>query len=417
MPNPVEVVVEIGGETVPAGQLWAHQRRQAESASFSYFADYILHEDAYPLDPQLALEQAPFHTPNGRKIFGAFTDCAPDTWGRRLIDRDEGNRAEAAGTRPRSFAEIDYLLRVRDDLRQGALRFRDPESGDYLASSEDGIPQLISLGSLLAKAEHLERNEATADEVRDLLRAGSSLGGARPKAHLILRDGKIAIAKFPSPKDTWDVMRWEAVGLELARRSGITVPEWMVHEIDGKAVLIVTRFDRDGDIRIGYASAMTLLELTDGDHASYLDIAEAIGEESASTSEDLRELWRRIALSLLISNTDDHLRNHGFLRTSTAGWRLSPVFDINPNPRPGTNGHSTKIASGYPDTIETLMEVSEFFGLTEGEAHATLAEVVEATSQWRDVAAGNGLSRDAIGEMEPAFEHEEAEVARDVARG
>ena len=265
---------------------------------------------------------------------------------------------------------------MRDDLREGALRFRDPESGDYLASDDEGIPQLIGLGPLLTKAEHLERDVASAEDVRDLVRAGSSLGGARPKAHVVLPNGQIAIAKFPSPtNDEWDVMRWEAVALELARQSGITTPEWIVHEIDSKAVLIVTRFDRSGESRIGYASAMTMLQATDGDDGSYLDIVGAIEDGSAEATEDVRELWRRVALSLLISNTDDHLRNHGFLRTSTAGWRLSPVFDINPNPHPVANRLATTIARGYPDTIATLLEVAEFFRLTEEEARAALADV------------------------------------------
>jgi serine/threonine-protein kinase HipA len=349
-------------------------------------------------------------------MFGAFTDCAPDRWGRRLINRDERNRAEAEGTRQRSFAEVEFLLGVRDDLRQGALRFRDPETGAYLAASDGGIPYLIGLGPLLAAAEHLERNEATTDEVRDLLRAGSSLGGARPKAHVLLPEGRTAIAKFPSAtSDDWDVMRWEAVALDLAARSGITTPDWQIHEIDGKGVLIVTRFDRTGERRVGYVSAMTMLEATDGDERSYIDIAEAIERESADAAADLRELWRRIALSLLISNTDDHLRNHGFLRESTAGWRLSPVFDINPNPAPIARRLATTIAFGSPDSIETLIEVAELFRLTPDEARRVLAEVAEATSQWREGAAANELTPAAIDEMEPAFVHELADAAHELA--
>lgn len=416
MPNPVDVIVEIGGETVEAGQLWAHRRGQSESATFSYFADYLARRDAYALDPLLPLDQEQFHTPVGRRMFGALTDCAPDRWGRRLINRDERNRAGAEGTRQRSFAEIDYLLGVRDDLRQGALRFRDPNTAAYLADSDEGIPYLLGLGSLLAAAEHFERNEATTDEVRDLLRAGSSLGGARPKAHVLLPNARIAIAKFPSAtSDDWDVMRWEAVALELAARSGITAPEWDIYEIDGKGVLIVARFDRTGDRRIGYVSAMTMLEAVDGDDRSYIDIADAIERESADATTDLRELWRRIALSLLISNTDDHLRNHGFLRASTAGWRLSPIFDINPNPGPVARRLATTIAFGSADTIDSLLEVADLFRLSPDQARQALAEVAEATSQWRDVAVENGLDLAAIEEMEPAFEHEVTEEAHELA--
>ncbi|MGH3002953.1 MAG: hypothetical protein ACRDM1_09900, partial [Gaiellaceae bacterium] len=181
-------------------------RALGREAGSRYFSEYLARRDAYALDPLLPLEQGQLQTPVGRSMFGAFTDCAPDRWGRRLINRGERNRAEAEGTRQRSFAEVDYLLGVRDDLRQGAFRFRDPETGACLAASDDGIPQLIGLGPLLAAAEHLDRNEATTEEVRDLLRAGSSLGGARPKAHVLLPDGRTAIAKFPSPtSDDWDV--------------------------------------------------------------------------------------------------------------------------------------------------------------------------------------------------------------------
>lgn len=413
MSNPVDVSVELGSESVHTGRLWVQRRGKTETASFSYSPDYLARSAAYAPDPLLALQQGQFQTPAGRSLFAAFTDCAPDRWGRRLINRNERNRADAAGTRQHTFAEIDYLLGVRDDLRQGALRFRDPETAAYLAGSDSGVPTLIELGSLLAKAELLERDAASADDVRDLLRAGSSLGGARPKAHVILPDGSLAIAKFPSPmSDGWDVMRWEAVALELATRSGITTPARKIHVIDGKAVLIVTRFDRNRSQRIGYASALTMLEATDGDESSYVDIGEIIERESADAEADLRELWQRIALSLLISNTDDHLRNHGFLRVSTAGWRLSPIFDINPNPEPATHRLSTAIARGLPDTIETLVGVAGLFRLDPVEARRALAVVTAATSTWREVAAENGLDRGAIRGMEPAFEHDEARSAR-----
>lgn len=210
-------------------------------------------------------------------------------------------------------------------------------------------------------------------------------------------------------------MRWEAVSLDLAARSGIASPEWQVHEIDGKGVLIVARFDRHGDRRVGYVSAMTLLEAVDGDERSYVDIAEAIERESADAAADLRELWRRVALSLLISNTDDHLRNHGFLRESTAGWRLSPVFDLNPNPGPIARRLATTIAFGSPDSIETLLEVADLFRLRPADARQALAEVAEATSHWREVAAANELTPAAIDRMEPAFVHELAEEAHELA--
>jgi serine/threonine-protein kinase HipA len=412
----VEVFVRIGGEDVPAGRLFSHRRRGVESATFAYDADYLGRHDAYELDPALKLLAGRQQTPVGRAMFGAFSDCAPDRWGRRLIARAERRRVRREGGAERSFGEIDYLLGVRDDLRQGALRFRDPETGAYLADDTTGAPPLIDLPKLLGAAERLERDEAGDEELRMLLRGGSSLGGARPKAHVLDAAGRVAIAKFPNAAgDEWDVMRWEAVALRLARAAGIRVADWTLHLIDRKAVLIVDRFDRAGDLRIGYASAMTMLEAGDGERGSYLDIAEVIERHSPRTGEDLGELWRRIAFSILISNTDDHLRNHGFLRTSSAGWTLAPAFDLNPDPSPGPKHLHTAI--DFDDTaasVDTLMDVAPHFRLDADGARRVLGEVHDAVSRWRSAAAQAGLGRAAVEQMAPAFEHGQADRARRV---
>lgn len=364
-----EVTVQIGGIDVLAGRLWSHRRRGTESATFSYDAGYVGKPGAYELDPGLLLVDGQQQTAVGRGIFGAFSDCAPDRWGRRLVNREEERRARTAGEgAERSFGEVDYLLRVRDDLRQGALRFRAPASGEYLAAEQAGVPHPLQLGELLSASERMERDEATAAELRTLLRGGSSLGGARSKAHVISEQGGVAIAKFPSPAaDEWDVMRWEAVALRLARASGITVPDNQLYVIDGKSVLVVERFDRVGERRLGYISAMTMLEAADGDHGSYLDIAAALEEHSPAAREDLAQLWRRIAFTVLIRNSDDHLRNHGFLRTSSAGWSLSPAFDVNPDPSPGAAHLSTAIDYDTTEArVDVLMGVADFFRLTHG---------------------------------------------------
>jgi serine/threonine-protein kinase HipA len=411
----VDVIVQIAGEDVLAGRLWLHRRRGRESATFAYAADYLAREDAYELDPGLPLVAGPQQTAEGRAIFGAFADCAPDRWGRRLIQRTERRRALREEATERSLGEADYLLGVRDDLRQGALRFRDPERGTYLADEQAGVPDLIELSALLRAAESMERDEASEEELRRLLRGGSSLGGARPKAHVIDREGRLAIAKFPRPADDWDVMRWEAVALELAQAAGIWVPPFECHEVDGKAVLIVDRFDRDGDLRIGYVSAMTMLEASDGEVGSYLDIVEAIEVRSARTDEDLRQLWRRIAFSVLVSNTDDHLRNHGFLRTSTAGWSLSPAFDLNPDPEPGPKTLSTAIDYGTDAaSLKVLLDVAEHFRLGTEEAEAIVGDVAAATRAWRSAAERAGIGRAELERMAPAFEHEQAERARSI---
>lgn len=413
----MEVVVRIGDEDVPAGRLWSHRRRGSESATFAYATAYLARPDAYALDPMLPLSGGQQQTPVGRAIFGAFSDCAPDRWGRRLIQRAERQRVRREGGAGRSFGEIDYLLGVRDDLRQGALRFRDPQTAIYLAEESAGVPHLLDLPTLLGAAERLERDEASETELRALLRGGSSLGGARPKAHVLDQAGRVAIAKFPSPaNDDWDVIRWEAVALTLAREAGIAIPDWTLHLIDRTAVLIVDRFDRDGAQRIGYVSAMTMLEAGDGEQGSYLDIAEVIERDCATAGEDLRQLWRRIAFSILISNTDDHLRNHGFLRTSTAGWSLSPAFDLNPDPRPGPKRLSTTIDYDTAEPrLDVLMGIAEHFRLSANDARATVGEVMRATSGWRRAAQSLGLDRAEVEDMAPAFEHEQAESAKRMA--
>jgi serine/threonine-protein kinase HipA len=416
MADPViDVYVQIAGEDVPAGRLWAHRHGRTESATFTYLSEYLVRDDAYALDPVLGMHTGAQQTPEGRALFGALSDAAPDGWGRRLIRRNELHRARELGAAERNVAEIDYLLGVRDDLRQGALRFRDPEHGRYLADDRSGVPHLIDLRRLLNAAEHLERDAESSEDLRVLLEGGSSLGGARPKAHVLDVDGRLGIAKFPAPKsDDWDVIRWEAVALTLAREARVHVPQFELCDVDGKPVLISRRFDRDVRGRVGYVSAMTMLEAADGQQGSYLEIAEAITEHSPTATMDLRELWRRMVFSRFISNRDDHLRNHGFLRTSTAGWTLSPAFDLNPDPHVGTYGTAIGGSPGR-DELGLAIEVADLFRLTRADADAVLTEVVGATKRWRQAARATGLSNSEVERMEAAFEHDQARSARERA--
>lgn len=409
-------MVRIAGEDALAGRLWSHRRQAVESETFSYASSYLARRDAYALDPALPLRSGQHQTPDGRKIFGAFSDCAPDRWGRMLIHRKQRAGENQSGGEV-SFGEIDYLLGVRDDLRQGALRFRDPATHEFLAAETDGVPHLVDLPELLSLADRVERDVASPEEIEILLKGGSSLGGARPKAHVIDQKGNIAIAKFPrTAGDDWDVTGWEAITLRLAREAGLTVAEAELQTIAGRSVLIVDRFDRNGEERIGYASAMTLLEARDGDSRTYLDLVEVIEEESDRVSADLGELWRRIAFSILVSNTDDHLRNHGFLRKTSAGWSLSPAFDMNPNPEPGRKLLSTAIdARSNEAHLGMLLEVAELFRLNADRSRKVLAEVSAATSRWREVAGQAGQSQTALGQMEGAFEHRWAEMAAEIA--
>jgi serine/threonine-protein kinase HipA len=209
--------------------------------------------------------------------------------------------------------------------------------------------------------------------------------------------------------------RLEAVALQLARDAGISVSESKLHRIDGASVLVVDRFDRVGDRRIGYASAMTMLELVDGESSSYLEIADVIERESPHARRDLAELWRRVAFSILISNVDDHLRNHGFLRVTSAGWALSPAFDLNPDPRPGPRILSTAIDFDDREArVDTLMRVLDAFRLGERDALDILTRVTAAVAGWRDVARSYGLPNASVEQLAPAFEHDQADRAREL---
>ncbi|MBC7460123.1 MAG: type II toxin-antitoxin system HipA family toxin [Thermoleophilia bacterium] len=410
------VHVDVPGRgAVPVGTLHSHRRHGRESATFRYAPSWLADAGGYALDPRLPLFEGSFHTNESQALFAAFTDAAPDRWGRRLIERSERHRTENRGEAARSFGEFDVLVGVRDDVRQGAIRCVDPATATYLAPDGGGVPALLEMPSLLGAVHRIERDAEEAADLLLLLRAGSSLGGARPKAHVIDADGQLSIAKFPSSvADEWDVMAWEQVALELARRAGIRTPASQLHRVDGKHVLVVRRFDRLGLDRVGYVSAMTLLEARDGDVRSYLEIADVISEHSPAAGRDLEELWRRIAFSILISNSDDHLRNHGFLRDGN-GWSLSPVFDVNPNPAAAGALLSTAIDEGDTSAdLERLLDVANYFRLTRDRARAVLSDVLSATSSWRAVAHAAGLSKAQQARMAPAFERDEADVARGI---
>ena len=419
--NAVEVWVSIGGVDVRAGTLYPHRRRggSAESASFTYLDEYIANPHAYSLEPGLPLEAGAHQSTIGHSTFGAFGDCAPDRWGRTLVKRREAAQARAEGREPRSLGEVDYLLGVRDDLRQGALRFRHGD-GPFEAVEDRGVPALTDLPELLTLAARAEADSADLPDLQRLIRVGSSLGGARPKAHVRDADGNLAIAKFPSAAhDTWNVMAWEKVALELAARAGITVPDSTLLNLADRSVLVVDRFDRTQDAdggpagRVGYVSAMTMLQSTDGEQGSYLEIAEAIETRSSRATSDLHQLWRRIVFSILISNTDDHLRNHGFLHEDGDTWRLSPAFDINPNPEPGPKHLSTAIDLG-DDTasVALALSVADYFRLSAEEANEVISQVQAAVSHWAPVARKYGLSSQEITAMSWAFDTHSARASK-----
>lgn len=407
------VYVELYGRSLLAGQLWTRSRRGRESASFRYDDRWLAHPERFALEPALTLGPGPHHTPADRALFGAIGDSAPDRWGRALMARAERHAARKEERPPATLTELDYLLRVSDRARQGALRFATEPGGPFLSDSDQNpVPPLIELPRLLAAVQRLGTEDD--DEVLALLVApGSSLGGARPKASVLDTDDRLAIAKFPKRDDDVDVVRWEAVALTLAADVGIAVPDWRLIAEDGQAVLLLRRFDRADDRRVPYLSAMSMLGAVDHDTRSYTEIADAIRRHGAKPAQDLPALWRRMAFNVLISNTDDHLRNHGFLYSGNAGWSLSPAYDLNPMPV-DLKPRFLSTAIDQDDntaSIELAVSTAPYYELTEDDARTMARDMAERVSAWREDAARLGLARAAIERMATAFEHDDQATA------
>lgn len=411
-----EALVYVDLEGVPhlIGRLWARVRKNKESATFEYDKAWLEHPARFSLEPALALGPGPFHTPADTPMFGAIGDSAPDRWGRALMRRMERRRAEREGGAPRTLQEIDFLLLVDDEARQGALRFAEREGGPFVR--EEGvkrIPPLVELPKLLSAAEHVMEDKYTDEDLRLLFAPGSSLGGARPKASVIEKDGHLAIAKFPRKDDEINTVVWEAVALTLAKKAGIAVPEGRVETVANKPVLLLRRFDRDGPRRIPFLSAMSMLGSKDLETRSYLEIVDALRQHGAAPKADMEALWRRVVFNILISNTDDHMRNHGFLYEGPDGWRLSPAYDLNPVPT-DIKPRTLTTAINEDDNTASLalaMEVAGYFELDDEKARDIAAQVGRAVSKWRDEAARHGLKKTEIDRMASAFEHEDMELA------
>lgn len=401
----LQVHVELDGMTVLAGYAQFHRGRGVLTATtFQYDPGYLTHPHAYPVDPALELVSGTQHT---QGLPGVFSDSAPDHWGRELIRKQERALARAESRRPLDLDDVDFLTGVGDVTRQGALRFRDGSDPDTVfLDPGHTVPKLVSLPELLRAADTAAKN-TTGDDyeaVKALLDAGTgSLGGARPKAAVFDYDGRQLIAKFPHHQDAWDVMAWEATALDLAEQAGVLTPSHRLIHVEGRHLHLLERFDRGehGD-RIGYMSAMTLLGRRDGDSADYVDIAEHLAEVSSQAKQDARQLLRRVAVSVGLNNTDDHLRNHGFLR-SRAGWRLSPAFDVNPNPELTRRQTTIAGADTTAEEVEGLMELARSCRLTPAEARAELARTADALRAWREVATGNGVRSAELARFEESF--------------
>lgn len=381
------------------GILSAQQAKGKKAFSFEYDKNWLKTEQKFLLDPDIQLYGGPQY-PNQKENFGIFLDSMPDTWGRTLMKRREAQQAKDKNEKPKTLYDIDFLLGVYDESRMGALRFKTVPNGDFLDNNKTAsTPPWSSIRELQNAAANFENDEDN-DEVKKwlsvLMAPGSSLGGARPKANVLDADKSLWIAKFPSKTDITDKAAWEFLAYLLATKAGIEMAPCRIEKISGKHHTFFTkRFDRENGERIHFASAMTMTgnnEDTIRDNpASYLDIAEFISNHGTNIVANLYQLWRRIVFNIAISNTDDHLRNHGFILTKE-GWILSPAYDLNPSIE--KDGLALNIDTDNNDLdFELAKSVGEYFRLNKEQMETIIQEVLQATSNWKNIASEIGISR------------------------
>lgn len=384
----VGVFLDGAGPPQLVGRAHFTRARGRVSTTFIYDPDYLAGGGSN-IDPGLSLVTGAQHQ-NG--LIRAFADSAPDRWGRNLIEKAERTLAREEGRAPHRLDDLDFLLGVSDDTRQGALRFQLPGENAFLGRPAT-VPRLISLPELLRASDELGSQDDSSRAVKQLLDTGTTgLGGARPKASVRLDDGGLAIAKFPHAGDSWDVMAWEATSLDLLEKAGIRTPPHQLTKVGDRSVLVLRRFDRtSAGMRLGYISAMTATGSVDGEYRDYSDIAEAIRDISLSPRQDHLELYDRVIANVALGNTDDHLRNHGFLAESGA-WKISPVFDVNPNPDVAQR-RSTSImgADSLLDEVEGLMALTEECGLTPHGARDRMLRMATALNGWQGQAKKHGV--------------------------
>ena len=395
------------------GTLFSSCSRGKEIFSFEYDRKWLQSSFIQEIDPDLGLYPGIQYLRDEKSNFGVFLDSSPDRWGRVLMDRRESIFARMENRPRKNLNESDYLLGVFDEQRMGALRFKESESSAFLNDNRDfATPPWTSIRELEQASYQLE-NDLFEDDSEQLkwlnmlLAPGSSLGGARPKAGVSYTDGSLWIAKFPSKSDLYDVGAWEMIVNELAQMTGLNVAHAIAKPFYGKYNTFLTkRFDRTASgKRVHFASAMTLLGYSDGvsfqEGVSYLELAEFIIRKGANANQDLEELFKRIVFSICVSNTDDHLRNHGFLLTP-AGWILSPAYDINPNPK-GTGLKLNISAHDNSLDLKLALEVASFFRLTDIQAASIIQNTIDNISKWKQVATKYKISRDEQDRMSSAF--------------
>ena len=393
------------------GILSAQQAKGKKAFSFEYDPSWIQSKEQMLLDPDITWYTGPQY-PNGKENFGVFLDSMPDTWGRKLMRRRATQKAKEEGKPAPTLYDIDYLLGVADESRMGALRFKLDANGPFLDNNLiNPTPPMTNIRELQYAAEILESDEDS-DAVKKwlaiLIAPGSSLGGARPKANVKDEHGSLWIAKFPSRSDTSDKAAWEYLAYQLALKAGIQMAESKIERITGNYHTFFTkRFDRLNGERIHFASAMTMTgnneDTIKENPAGYLDIAEFIQFNGAQNTFDLSQLWRRIVFNIAISNTDDHLRNHGFILTKD-GWILSPAYDINPSIDKDGLALNIDTENNALD-FELAKSVGAYFQLSDSSMDTIIHEVKAVVSSWEKIAQRIGISRQDQEMMASAFRY------------
>lgn len=418
--------VFLGNEGRLVGTLHYDQSGAREHAAFVYDETWLAATDRFALEPNLPLVTgSQFHrkAPDGSVFHASIADTEPDGWGRRVILRDHAKRRQAAkraGAEVRSaqLNAVDFLLAVDDGNRVGALRFRD-EVGVFQRAAEPGrrtAPPLLELQQLMNASRAVETETETAADLAYLRGRGTSLGGLRPKCSVVDDDGMLAIGKFPSVQDERAVTNGEVLAMTLAKAAGLNVADARIVDSDGVPVALIRRFDRTLDgRRLMYVSAATLLgvEPADAQEHAYTEIVDALRVNGAAAQADIEELWRRMAFSILITNVDDHLHNHGFLHAERGLWRLAPAFDLNPFPDRARELKTWVSADSGPEaTVDALMSVIAYFRLSLPRAKAILHEVERAVAGWRETGRTLGMSDRDLESFADAFEHPERAAAQ-----
>ena len=394
------------GWTIPEekiGRCIIENARGNEIIGFAYERQWLSDHPDIILDPDIYQMEGMQFPPANKTCFGFLSDTSPDIWGRKLMDRREVIEAEDEGRPKRKLQESDYILGVHDGGRIGGIRFFDSKNGIFLSDRQAlAAPPMEKIRELEHAAAKIDEDPDVRKWIKNLIDPGSSLGGARPKANVVDEQGDTWIAKFPSSRDEYDVGVWEMVAHNLAAKCGISCPDARVMRFSDRGhTYLSKRFDRNSDRRIHYTSAMTMAGKTDMEAAGYIDIISAIETLCKDPSDMLKELWKRMIFNICISNTDDHLRNHGFL-LSDEGWHLSPCFDMNPDPE--KDHMALFVGDSTKKSLDNALKMADYYRISEDEARESISHIQEVIkNEWEKQADMLKISRSEKERMRKAF--------------